>query len=95
MWTEDRPWPPTPGFYIYREFLGKKPNGRAILGPAQACVIWFETFTDPDTGEDMDRGGEWQALVSGSYIDINDVWPWVAADKITAEEYTQLREEWL
>lgn len=93
MWTEDRPWPPTRGFYIYRKYLGKKPNGRAILGPAQPCVIWSCPFIDPDTGEEMDRGEDWQALVSGYYIDVNEVWPWVAAEKITVTEYDQMRRD--
>lgn len=87
----DRPWPPTPGFFIYREYLGKKPNGRAILGPPQPCCIWEGPPADPITGEMLDRSWRWQAMVSGALVDIDTVWPWVAAEKIERERYEEMR----
>ena len=87
----DRPWPPTPGFFIYRALLERLPNGRWLRGPKQAVCIWYGAPTDPETGETLDRSHRWQALLDGREIDIDEVWPFVAGDKITETEYQEMR----
>ena len=88
----DHPSVPTPGFFRYRALLEKLPNGRWLRGPELPCVIWFGPPTDPVTGEELDRSPRYQALVDGREIDIEEIWPFVAGDKIEAEEYQKMRE---
>lgn len=91
----DRAWPPTPGYYTYRKLLKRLPNGRWRKGPIEPCRIWFGPPLDPETGEELDRSHQWNCMISGVEHDINEIWPYVAADKIEAQEYTRLLEEML
>lgn len=54
--------------------------------------IWHGAPLDPLTGEEMDRGHRWQALVNGSLFDLARVWPKCAADPVDEAEYRYLCE---
>ena len=71
---------PVEGFY-----RGKMRSGGALCG----FHIWYGPPLDPVTGEEMDRGHRWQAHCNGSYVEIDDVWPQVAGDRISRADYVK------
>lgn len=89
----DHPDIPTPGHYLFRRMIGRKENGRGIFTEYRPCRIWYgppvDPEPDPDTGEEvtLDRSWRWQALLSGTEIDVTVVWPWCALTPISEEQY--------
>lgn len=86
----DRVWPPTRGCYVYRKLIRRLPNGRWERGPKEPCRIWLGPPLDPQTGDELDRSHVWNAMVSAQPRDIDEIWPFVAGDKITDEEYDDM-----
>lgn len=52
--------------------------------------IWYGPPHDPDTGEEMDRSWRWQALMNGTPIDLDRVWPQCANESVSEAEYKHL-----
>lgn len=75
--------PDTPVMGFYKMRLR---SGARFVG----VRIWFGAPLDPVTGEEMDRSHRWQAQAEGAYIDLEQVWPKCAADRITEQEYAYL-----
>lgn len=61
-------------------------SGGAFVG----VRIWFGAPLDPVTGEEMDRSHRFQALINGTYAEMDRVWPRCAGDPITEAEYRHL-----
>jgi len=72
---------PKPGYYRMR-----LRSGGAFVG----VRIWFGAPLDPVTGEEMDRSHRFQALINGTYAEMDRVWPKCAGDPITEAEYQHL-----
>lgn len=58
--------------------------------------IWFGPPHDPDTGEEMDRSHRWQAECNGRYVELEEVWPRCAGERVDRDEYEYLcrLQEW-
>jgi len=72
---------PVSGFYRMR-----LRSGGAYVG----VKVWFGAPLDPVTGEEMDRSHRFQALINGTYAEMDSVWPKCAGDPITEAEYQHL-----
>jgi hypothetical protein len=69
---------PVEGYY-----RAKLRSGGAYVG----VRIWNGPPRDPLTGEELDRSWRWQAEVNGEVVDIDDAWPRLAHENITAADY--------
>lgn len=80
-------WPPIAGFYRFRLRSG------AVKGVAK---VWYGAPLDPVTGEELDRGWRWQALLNGEPVDLDRVWPVGAGDPVTEADYRYAcsRQDW-
>ena len=74
---------PVEGFYKMRLRFG---------GVYVGIRIWYGAPSDPDTGEEMDRGWRWQALCNGKPIELDLAWPRCADASIDEAEYRYLSE---
>jgi hypothetical protein len=76
---------PQAGFYKRRFVRG---------GPWIACKLWFGAPTDPYTGEELERGHRWQAMVDGKLVTdetvVLETWIGCAGNPIPAEEYERM-----
>lgn len=75
------------GYYLFREMIGRKENGRGIFTEYRPCRIWYGPPLDPETGEELDRSWRWQATLAGEEVALERIWPWAGLNKITEEAY--------
>jgi len=81
---------PVAGFYKTRWSDPKAPWVAPINRPWVAVRIWFGPPHDPTTGEVMDRSYRWQAIRSGTFVELDWVWPHCARHPISEAEYDAL-----
>jgi hypothetical protein len=83
----DHPSVPTEGFYLYRKVLGRLPNGKPDYGPYVPCRISREVTPDPYFDNPQDRSPVYHAFIAEEPVDIDEIWPWCAAGKISMDAY--------
>lgn len=83
----DRAWPPSTGFYLWRNVLGRLPNGRPDYGPYMPVRIALEITPDPFYDNPQDRSPVYQGYIAEEPCDLDEIWPFCAGNKIEPDAY--------
>lgn len=95
----DHPDIPTPGFYLWKPWLGKTERGKNIFGQTVPVYVRSSITPDPNfPNNEQDRSEVLSMFVCGQEIQEpswNIYWPWCAKNKVTKEEHDKEMEKWL